>query len=98
MSDRYTEEDIDECREHTVRCAEHEYFFSFNSDELAEKFSDWWHIAGQKAFLEYANNSSYSLDDFLKDEMGDDAHLFTSDGKNKNDITHTNAIKEKRSK
>ena len=41
-------------QEMTVRAADHEMFLSFTNDEDAVLFHAWWHIAGLKAFLKWA--------------------------------------------
>lgn len=42
-------------QEMVVRAAEHEIMLSFNDDEDAELFSDWWNRKGCTEFMKWAS-------------------------------------------
>lgn len=48
-----TDQDITVSNETQVRLPEHEVLVSFNSDWMAEAFSDWWGAIGQLKFIDW---------------------------------------------
>ena len=48
--------------ETTLHVAEHERLLSFNGDDDAEWFDDWWYERGSKLFAAYVNKRSRERD------------------------------------
>lgn len=44
-------------REITTSLGEHDILLSFNNDDTAEMFSDWWYTVGQNMFAKYLRNA-----------------------------------------
>lgn len=51
------ETDVNISRETQVSIPEHEILLSFNDDDMAESFHEWWYAVGETQFIQFYNKN-----------------------------------------